>query len=237
MTDQPPVDMAGLLANLVQQQTELLKAHSESIRLQRLLVDRLLGASSIADGAGASQPEPPVQQVMTSASLTPATPPPAQLSVAPAATEPVHTAATGPAENLPVEHVSGPRPAPATESASSSASVRGGVEENAAYAPRYYRARPTPAPSPIQPQDLELMRRLHEMGDASGLILNFGLHKGDTLAQVAMHDPDYVRQLVNRAQRPEVRAAAGRLVEAIDAAAEHKKRTSRSNSRRSRASS
>jgi hypothetical protein len=81
------------------------------------------------------------------------------------------------------------------------------------------------------------MRRLHEMGDAGGLILNFGPHKGDTLAQVAVHDPDYVRQLVIRAQRPEVRAAAGRLVEAIDAAAEHWKRTSHSSSRRSRASS
>jgi hypothetical protein len=83
---------------------------------------------------------------------------------------------------------------------------------------------------------VELMRRLHEMNDASGLILNFGPHKGDTLAQVAIHDPDYVRQLVIRAQRPEVRAAAGRLVDAIDAAAEHRKRTSRSSSRRSRAS-
>jgi hypothetical protein len=68
------------------------------------------------------------------------------------------------------------------------------------------------------------MRRLHEMGDASGLILNFGPHKGDTLAQVAMHDPDYVRQLFNRAQRPEVRPAAGRLIEAIEAAADHRKR-------------
>jgi hypothetical protein len=51
-----------------------------------------------------------------------------------------------------------------------------------------------------------------------------------------MHDPDYVRQLVIRAQRPEVRAAAGRPVEAIDAAAERKKRASRSSNRRSRAS-
>jgi hypothetical protein len=36
-----------------------------------------------------------------------------------------------------------------------------------------------------------------------------------------MHDPDYVRQLVIRAQRPEVRAVAGRLVEALDAASAH----------------
>ena len=104
----------------------------------------------------------------------------------------------------------------------------GGAGENPAYATRCYRARPAPTLSPVQPQDLELMRRLHEMGNASGLILNFGPHKGD---------PDYVRQLVNRAQRPEVRAAAGRLVEAIDAAAEHKKRAARSSSRRSRSTS
>jgi hypothetical protein len=54
------------------------------------------------------------------------------------------------------------------------------------------------------------MRRLHQMPEASGLILHFGPHRGNTLAQVAIHDPDYVRQLVVRAQRPEVRAAAGR---------------------------
>ena len=52
------------------------------------------------------------------------------------------------------------------------------------------------------------MRRLREIGDASSLILQFGPHKGATLADVAMHDPDYVRGLVNRAQRPEVREAA-----------------------------
>ena len=78
------------------------------------------------------------------------------------------------------------------------------------------------------------MRRLNEMPEASGLILQFGPHKGDTLAQVAMHDPDYVRQLVVRAQRPEVRAAAGRLVDAIDAAAEHKRRPTRTTGRRQR---
>jgi hypothetical protein len=87
----------------------------------------------------------------------------------------------------------------------------------------------------VQPQDLELLRRLREIPEASGLILQFGPHKGSTLAQVAMHDPDYVRQLVVRAQRPEVRTAAGRLVGAIDAAAEHTPRTTRAGSRRSRA--
>ncbi len=39
-------------------------------------------------------------------------------------------------------------------------------------------------------QDLELMRRLHEMSDARSLILQFGPHKGATLAQVAMNNPE-----------------------------------------------
>jgi len=78
------------------------------------------------------------------------------------------------------------------------------------------------------------MRRLHEMRDASDLILQFGPYKGTTLAQVAMSHPEYVRQLMTRAQRPEVRAAAGRLVEAMEAAAEHKRKTGCGASRRGR---
>ena len=78
------------------------------------------------------------------------------------------------------------------------------------------------------------MWRLQEMRDAGDLILQFGPFKGTTLAQVAINHPEYIRQLVTRAQRPEVRAAAGRLVEALDAAAEHKRRTTRSAVRRGR---
>jgi hypothetical protein len=61
-----------------------------------------------------------------------------------------------------------------------------------------------------------------------------GVYKGTTLAQVAMNHPEYVRQLMTRAQRPEVRAAAGRLVEALEAAAEHKRKPTRGASRRGR---
>ena len=69
------------------------------------------------------------------------------------------------------------------------------------------------------------MRRLQEMRDASDLILQFGPYKGSTLAQIAMSNPEYIRQLMQGAQRPEVRAATGRLVQALDAAAEHKPKT------------
>jgi hypothetical protein len=88
----------------------------------------------------------------------------------------------------------------------------------------------------VQPQDLELLRQLREIPEASGLILQFGPHMGEKLGQVAVSDPEYIRQLVIRAQRPEVRAAAARLIEALEAAAEHRRRTTRSSSRRSRAS-
>jgi hypothetical protein len=61
-----------------------------------------------------------------------------------------------------------------------------------------------------------------------------GMYKGTTLAQVALTHPEYVRQLVTRAQRPDVRTAAGRVVEALDAAAEHKRRTTRGAAHRRR---
>jgi hypothetical protein len=77
------------------------------------------------------------------------------------------------------------------------------------------------------------MRRLQEMRNASDLILQFGPYKGSTLAQVAMLNPDYIRQLMRSAQRPEVRTAAGRLVQAPDAAAEHPSKT-RGSARRGR---
>jgi hypothetical protein len=56
------------------------------------------------------------------------------------------------------------------------------------------------------------------------------------MGQVAVSDANYIRQLIFRTQRPEVRAAACRIVEALDAAAEYKRRASRSSGRRSRAS-
>jgi hypothetical protein len=60
------------------------------------------------------------------------------------------------------------------------------------------------------------------MRDATELILQFGPHKGETMGQVAVSDPNYIRQLIFRAQRADVRAATCRIVEALDAAADHK---------------
>ena len=109
------------------------------------------------------------------------------------------------------------------------------VEQNVARGARYYQPRPSQTAKSIAPEELELMRRLQEMRDASDLILQFGPYKGSTLAQVAMCNPEYIRQLMRGAQRPEVRAAAGRLVQALDAAADHKPKT-RNSARRGRPS-
>jgi hypothetical protein len=78
------------------------------------------------------------------------------------------------------------------------------------------------------------MRRLHELGDVSTLILQFGPYKGSTLAQIAIRHPEYVRQLVTSAQRPEVRAAAGRLLNALQAIEDLQPSRSRGSTRRRR---
>jgi hypothetical protein len=109
--------------------------------------------------------------------------------------------------------------------------------QNGARGARYYQPRPSPSAQTVKHEELELMRRLQEMCEASDLILQFGPYKGTTLAQVAMNHPEYVRQLMTRAQWPEVRAAAGRLVEALDAAAEHQRKSARGASRRGRSAS
>jgi hypothetical protein len=244
MTDQSAgVDLPALLANLVQQQTAvvqqqtamvqqqaaLLQVHSESLQLQRLLVERLLGITPAS--VAVSQSEAPA---FTTTSQPAAAPQP----VPPSDTPATHCLVT-PSRGTDTAAERGDD-IPSTRAAETVAPAAAGTESGAGLRPiashtaRYYQSRPVPALAPVQPQDLELMRRLHEMRDASDLILQFGPHKGNTLAQVAMHDPDYVRQLVVRAQRPEVRAAAGRLVEALDAAAAHKPRAGRGAERRSR---
>jgi hypothetical protein len=83
------------------------------------------------------------------------------------------------------------------------------VEQNPARGARHYQLRPSPAARTIAPEELEPLRRLQEVRASSDLISQFGPYKGSTLAQVAMCNPEYIRQLMRGAQRPEVRAAAG----------------------------
>ena len=225
MTQGADGGLAGLLQAMLQQQTAMLQVQAESVRLQRLLVERLLGAASDETPVNASgvATAPLSTRAIDRQALT---------------TADTHASASppGPAEirqdQVAVELAT--EASPADSLGDAAVGVPSPGDQNAARGARYYQPRPSPAVKTVKPEDLELMRRLHEMRDASDLILKFGPYKGTTLAQVAMSHPEYVRQLMIRAQRPEVRAAAGRLVEAMDAAAEHKRKTGRGASRRGR---
>ncbi len=198
--------MTDVLQAMVQQQALMLQVQAESLRLQRTILEQLLGARA-GEGpiAAADFPSPPILPTINIA----------------APIEPIGSP-TAP-ETMPVEAQS--EPAPALE------------KQSSRRAARYYEQRAAPTVKIVEdPADLELMRRLQEMRDAGDLILQFGPYKSMTLAQVAIHHPEYIRELMTRAQRPEVRAAAGRLVEALDAAAEHTRRIPRGAARRGRPS-
>jgi hypothetical protein len=226
VTDVNQPDLATLLRDLVQQQTAMLQVQAESVRLQRVLVERLLGVSgspgAVADPGAIA---PPTWAGNVASDLTPASAP----SSAPVPTIPFAASEPPPSEAL-FEQTPAPPPKK-TESDLPFAPAP--AEQNPARGARYYQSRPSPAARSIDPEELELLRRLQEIRESGDLILQFGPHKGSTLAQVAISNPEYIRQLMRGAQRPEVRAAAGRLVQALDAAADHKPKT-RSPTRRGR---
>jgi hypothetical protein len=226
VTDVNQPDLATLLRDLVQQQTAMLQVQAESVRLQRVLVERLLGVSGspgtvVESGAIA----PPTSTGNVASDLPPARAP----SSAPVPTTPFAASEPPPSEAI-LEQTAA---SPPEKTESDLPFAPAPAEQNPARGARYYQSRPSPTARTIAPEELELLRRLQEIRESGDLILQFGPHKGSTLAQVAMSNPEYIRQLMRGAQRPEVRAAARRLVQALDAAAEHKPKT-RGVTRRSR---
>jgi hypothetical protein len=92
MTDQPPGDLAALVANLVQQQTvlvqqqaALVQIHGESIRMQRLLVERLLGGPVTDIATTSSQPDPTARSPASPSTDGPPLPQPIATPAEPAA--------------------------------------------------------------------------------------------------------------------------------------------------------
>jgi hypothetical protein len=226
MSESAPADVAGLLQALVQQQTAMLQAQAEGVRLQRILVERLLGAP--AHGHRLDVLPFPTIPVSTSTAVdsevTTISPSPAvakETAIAETTAMATPSAIQEPSSERRTEPPVVPVPEVQT-------TTRGA---------RYYQRGTVSTTRVLKLEDLDLMRRLQEMRDASDLILQFGPHKGSTLAQVAMHHPEYIRQLMRGAQRPEVRAAAGRLVEALDAAGEHRRRPARAATRYKRSTS
>jgi hypothetical protein len=223
MTGSSSSNVSALLQTLLQQQAAMLQVHAESLRLQRVLVDRLLGGT-VDEHLGAEPPPASTALSTRSGSAAPETqvlPSVPDESEAAAAMEEPTAAEVSAAQSIAIL-------------ADRYGALAAPSEQNTARGARYYESRPPPGAKAPAPEQVELMRMLQEMRDAGDLILQFGPYKSTTLAQVAMNHPEYVRQLVTRAQRPEVRAAAGRLVQALDAASEHKRRTTRGTTRKGR---
>jgi hypothetical protein len=81
-----------------------------------------------------------------------------------------------------------------------------------------YLNRPTSAPAKqVTNQELYRLSGLRDVGDVAQLVLQFGEYRGATMFQVAQSDPVYLRSLALTAQQPQVRAAATKLVRALEA--------------------
>ena len=241
-----PLDLAGLVRELVQQQTTfgqqqaaLLQLQAETVRLQRLLIERALG---VAPGETLLAPVPI------------GVPRPERLGVSPTQAAPVQSVAAEPETRAPVSDQAPAAPAPPEPQPEDSPVgndpprlhlVSGTSREepepvqlapasSALRAARYLQPPPARPARPVTRWDVDRVTRLYEAGDAAHLVLQFGEYKGATLLQVAEMDPEYVRRLALTAQRPQVRAAARQLVVALEAS-EQAARSGRSRTRRVRA--
>ena len=65
----------------------------------------------------------------------------------------------------------------------------------------------------ISREGLDVLGASWARAPVAALILMFRSHASDTLGQVAQSDADYVRRLTQAAQRPDVGAAAARLLD------------------------
>jgi hypothetical protein len=243
-----PDDLATLVHELVQQQAAfgqqqaaLLQLQTETVRLQRLLIERTLGASGsdtvVAPLAGSSIRRPDVQAADLNTVSDPGT---ALAEPEPPAETPAQAETFHPPQE---EHEDSPLgspprlylvkakptseevPAPTTAAAPPPSTLR---------AARYLQPASAKVTRTATRQEVERLSRLQEAGEAAHLVLHFGEHKGSTLLQVARNDPDYVRRLALTAQRPQVRAAARELVVAIEASEQAAQR-GRSKTRKVRA--
>jgi len=207
---EPALDIQGLLRALVEQQTALLGVQAESVRLQRVLMERLLASGQTLPVTAEAPPPIATQTPHASsepiATTTPAVEPVVRVESVPvvkSSAPTVPTVVDGPVaeSEQPIAPVSAPtaeRPA---------LRVVGGP---AAHGERYYQsARPTPVQR-ISAEGLDVLKRIQSAGEVAQLILVFGSHAGETLGHVAQSDPDYVRRLAFTAERPDVRAAPRR---------------------------
>ena len=192
------LNAAALLEKLIEQNAELLRAHQEGMRLQRLLVEHLVGARA-ADAPAAA---PASADRPTGAAPGP--------EVAPVAVPAMRSSS----EPLPPTDDDAPPEQPPDQEPSSE-STR----------PRpMLRVVPPPRRTtlPSRPT-LAALHRLAHIGEEGQIVLNFGPHHGRTLAAVAAADPGYLMTLAARAQRPDVRVAARRVASVLNNRGHHER--------------
>jgi len=240
------VDVAAILHELVQQQTAfgqqqvaLLQLQSETVRLQRLLVERALGvlAEDPAHRTPLSDTLPPLPapahpgadvDTVATVTATPVGEPASTAELPPSVELQDQQPEDSPVEQTPRLHLV------ATNSSQPAAAAQATEPAFASRGTRYFQPRAPRAAKPVTRQDVDRVTRLYEAGDAAHLVLQFGEYKGVSMVQVAEMDPDYVRGLALTAQRPQVRAAARQLVVALEASEQAAQR-SRPKARRVRA--
>jgi outer membrane biosynthesis protein TonB len=189
-------EFEALLARLAGRNEAMLTAHAETVRLQRLVLEQML-ARAVAPpqaAAPARSPQPPPAQPRSPASPPRAAPP----------TEPMPRPSPAEPPPAPVTPVSAVAPDPPSAPDPTPPPARPVLR----LVPRHDPRRADDAAAPR----LATLHRLTPAGEGGTLVLNFGAHKGETLADVARSDPDYLRWLAAKAQRSEVRAAARKLL-------------------------
>ena len=172
------LELGNLVQVLVQQQTALLQAHAETLRMQHTLMARLLNLEMAAPSLSATGGGAP-EDVADVAPGDPVQPPPA---------EPGHRAETA---EPPVLRIIG---------------------GTATRATRYYQEQATAAARTVTRQQIEALKRVQDTGPAGRMVVQFGKYKGQTLGAIALVDPDHVRWLSLKAQRPQVREAARQVL-------------------------
>jgi hypothetical protein len=224
-----PLDVRALLGALVDQQTALLQAHAESVRLQRIFVEHLLASGETIPVGGWCLPSvpgsPPREELSPQSSAQVDAGRPTQAAALRPAVQqetanPAVKDASEPAEGRPPSSVPPPEtentvqapPAPARAGERPALRVVGGT---ATLGERYYASASTTPVKRVSLDELDALRRIQAVGETAQLVLAFGPHAGETLGQVAQTDPDYLRQLAISAQRPDVRAAATRVAAAV----------------------
>ena len=89
------------------------------------------------------------------------------------------------------------------------------VGGTATRATRYYQEQPRAVLRAVSRRQIDALKRAQDAGPAGQTVLQFGQYKGQTLGAVIQADPEYVRWLSLKAQRPQVCEAARQVLASL----------------------